>query len=275
MNNIVTVVGSFLFFLFFDKKLSPSFSSISFPKYRKLTLDQKNIWNARNSSSLHATVVTLTCMYVILFDEKVKKNHVWGFSKVSETNIAVAVGYLLSDLYLLATTLTRDSDTFGFVVHHLSAIYAYQFALRYGILIYFANLRLLAEMSTPFVNIRWALSIFDNKDSKWYFYNGLTMTFCFFISRILLMPYFYYLVYEVVFLEEYKSVSFLIHVSWISVCIVLDTMNIFWFGKMLKGITKHIRKIQKVQKTSNGVAPMLIHGVETIPCNGSTVIKED
>nr|XP_026690424.1 transmembrane protein 56-B isoform X2 [Ciona intestinalis] len=224
MNNIVTVVGSFLFFLFFDKKLSPSFSSISFPKYRKLTLDQKNIWNARNSSSLHATVVTLTCMYVILFDEKVKKNHVWGFSKVSETNIAVAVGYLLSDLYLLATTLTRDSDTFGFVVHHLSAIYAYQFALRYGILIYFANLRLLAEMSTPFVNI---------------------------------------------------SVSFLIHVSWISVCIVLDTMNIFWFGKMLKGITKHIRKIQKVQKTSNGVAPMLIHGVETIPCNGSTVIKED
>uniref|UniRef100_H2ZDZ0 TLC domain-containing protein n=1 Tax=Ciona savignyi TaxID=51511 RepID=H2ZDZ0_CIOSA len=270
MNNFVTVIGSFIFFLFFDKKLSPYFSNLQFPKYRKLAMEQKNIWNSRNSSSLHATVVTLTCVYVLLFDEKVKKSPIWGVSKISESNIAIAVGYLLSDLYLLATTLARDNDTLGFVVHHLSAIYAYQFALRYGTLIYFANFRLLAEMSTPFVNIRWALSVCDVKTGTFYFYNGVMMTFCFFISRILSMPYYYYLVMNAVNSEDYQSISPLIHVSWISVCIVLDIMNIFWFKKMLVGILKHMKKSSEPPVECNGG-----HTVSIPPAANTVIIKED
>ncbi|GCB83790.1 hypothetical protein scyTo_0024501, partial [Scyliorhinus torazame] len=53
--------------------------------------------------------------------------------------------------------LLRHWKTLGdrfFISHHLAALYAYQYVLARGLLPYFANFRLIAELSTPFVNQR-------------------------------------------------------------------------------------------------------------------------
>jgi hypothetical protein len=53
-----------------------------------------------------------------------------------------------------------------FVLHHSLTISAYYLVVFYGGMVWFANFRLLAEFSTPFVNQRWFLDVLGLKASK-------------------------------------------------------------------------------------------------------------
>nr|XP_028588573.1 transmembrane protein 56 isoform X2 [Podarcis muralis] len=119
------------------------------------SLDQKKKieWNSRTVSSFHALLVGVFCLYILMYDEAVNADHVWGEPSTVQLNLAITSGYLISDLLLIIFYWNAIGDIY-FVIHHLVALYAYYFVLERGLLAYFANFRLLAEISTPFVNQR-------------------------------------------------------------------------------------------------------------------------
>ncbi len=63
-----------------------------------------------------------------------------------------------SDIYILDTVIgiihyKKIGDPFT-MAHHLVSTYAFAYVLTLNVMPYFANFRLLAELSTPLVNIR-------------------------------------------------------------------------------------------------------------------------
>lgn len=80
---------------------------------------------------------------------------------------------------------------------------------------------------------------FDMKDSDAYFYNGLLMLASFTCSRILTMPYYFYNLYLVHNTEALLSTGLGMYTLWLST-LVLDTLNIGWFFKMIRGALKVI-----------------------------------
>jgi len=106
-----------------------------------------------------------------------------------------------------------------------------------GILTYMAQVRILAELSTPFLNMRWFLYITGNVKHHLYIKNGFAFAIAFFISRIAIIPFFWSISIKVIHLQDYvESVNPILHVIWISLCLLLDSLNVFWFSKIVKKV---------------------------------------
>ncbi|PNI58980.1 TMEM56 isoform 2, partial [Pan troglodytes] len=125
----------------FSAKVSPGFNSLSFKK--------KIEWNSRVVSTCHSLVVGIFGLYIFLFDEATKADPLWGGPSLANVNIAIASGYLISDLSIIILYWKVIGDKF-FIMHHCASLYAYYLVLKNGVLAYIGNFRLLAELSSPF-----------------------------------------------------------------------------------------------------------------------------
>ena len=67
----------------------------------------------------------------------------------------------------------------------------------------------------------------------------------FFLCRIAIMPLYYYKCYSVWGSRQQKDLGALISFYWISTCIVLDSINLFWFTKIARGAMKLTRKLKE------------------------------
>ncbi|XP_004752604.1 TLC domain-containing protein 4 [Mustela nigripes] len=247
-NSVITSFFTFqLLFYFisfwFSAKVSPGFNSLSYEK--------KIEWNSRVGSTCHSLVVGLFGLYILFFDEVAKADPLWGDSSLVKVNISIATGYLISDLLILILYWKVIGDKY-FIIHHCAALYAYYFVLRDGVLAYIGNFRLLAELSSPFVNQRWFFEALKYpKFSKANVINGILMTVVFFIVRIVPIPPFYSYIYSLLGTEAYIRLGFLIQCSWISTCVVLDVMNVMWMIKITKGCIKVISLIRQEKAKSS------------------------
>ncbi|XP_004841278.1 transmembrane protein 56 isoform X1 [Heterocephalus glaber] len=249
---ISTLCTSFLTFQFLFHFVSYWFSAKVSSGFNSLSLEKKIEWNSRVVSTCHSLVVGILGLYIFFFDEATRADPLWGDSSFVKLNIATASGYLISDLLILIFYWKVIGDKF-FIIHHCAALYAYCFVLKYRVLGYIANFRLLAELSSPFVNQRWFFEALKYpKFSKANVINGILMTVVFFIVRIAVIPPFYSFLYSVYGTEPYIRLGFVIQCSWISTCIVLDVMNVMWMIKISKGCIKVISLIRQ-EKASNSL----------------------
>uniref|UniRef100_A0A8C2XZB6 TLC domain containing 4 n=1 Tax=Capra hircus TaxID=9925 RepID=A0A8C2XZB6_CAPHI len=214
-------------------------------------------------STCHSLVVGVVGLYIFFFDEAAIADPLWGDTSLGKVNIAIASGYLVSDLLILIWYWKVIGDKY-FVIHHCTALYAYHFVLlshkgshsqlwsslvaqkKDGVLVYIGNFRLLAELSSPFVNQRWFFEALKYpKFSKANVINGILMTVVFFVVRIASIPPFYSYMYSVFGTEAYRRLGFLIQFSWITTCVVLDVMNVMWMIKISKGCIKIISLLRQ------------------------------
>ncbi|KAL8164589.1 UNVERIFIED_CONTAM: Transmembrane protein 56-B, partial [Gekko kuhli] len=147
------VAASFVGFQFCFSAVSPQLSLSLCPGYSALPPVKRSEWDSRCVSTVHAMVVGLFCLYILWYDDAVNANPIWGEPRMVKLNVAITCGYLLYDLLLLVRYWRTLGDSL-FVSHHLAALYAYGYVLSRGVLPYFANFRLISELSTPFVNLR-------------------------------------------------------------------------------------------------------------------------
>ncbi|XP_061489715.1 TLC domain-containing protein 4 isoform X2 [Rhineura floridana] len=202
-------------------------------------------------STFHALVVGLFCLYILLYDEAVNGDRVWGDPSTVQLNLAITSGYLISDLLLIIFYWKAIGDIY-FIIHHLVALYAYSFVLGRGLLAYFANFRLLAEFSTPFVNQRWFFEVLGySKASKANIINGLLMTIAFFLGRIIVIPIYYSNVATEFGTEAFHKLGFAAQSAWFISSIVLDVMNLMWMVKITKGCYKVICLIGQGEAKTN------------------------
>lgn len=224
-------------FLFIYKYVSPTLSGLVFPTYLKLPTGKQIDWNTRVISSIHATVVSSMCAYTLIYDEGLSKDPIWWDAPVVRTSCAIVVGYMIADLIIMTVHYRNIGEVFYFF-HHGASIYAYVYVMNFGVLPYFANYRLVAEFSTPLVNQRWFLDVLGyRKDSSLFILNGVLMTLVFFVVRVACMPLYWYKVYSIYGTESFSRLG---HMQFVLVatCLVLDTINIFWFYRMCAGVRK-------------------------------------
>ncbi|KAM4640938.1 TLC domain-containing protein 4-B [Discoglossus pictus] len=206
--------------------------------FSKLNAKQKIEWNSRTVSTFHALVVGFFCLYILVYDDAVNANPVWGDPFMVKLNVAITSGYLISDLLLIVYYWKAIGDKY-FVTHHLAALYAYFYVLGEGMLPYFGNFRLLAEFSTPFVNQRWFFEVLGYP--KYTFpnmANGVMMTIVFFIVRIAVIPTYYTRVFSTFGTEAFHRLGLGAQCAWIISSVSLDIMNMMWMMKIAKGCYK-------------------------------------
>lgn len=238
VHHVKQAIASCIFFEWVTRYFSPYIAQY-LPAYNGLSVEKKEEFHTRTCSTVHAVLVSIACVYIVVADEEAKKDMVEGDSWLARSSLAFAIGYLMSDLRFCIRNINKD---FGSFCHHLSALYPYSLVILLGILSYYANFRLMAEISTPFVNIRWYYDVTGRKDSPIYFYNGLILAATFFLFRIAVMPTYYYLVYSVVGTDAFYRLGIVLQLSWIIPCIVLDILNFLWFYKILRGARKVMKK---------------------------------
>ncbi|XP_018417877.1 PREDICTED: transmembrane protein 56 [Nanorana parkeri] len=206
--------------------------------FSKLSSKQKIEWNSRTVSTFHALVVGCFCLYILLFDDAVNADPVWGEPYMVKLNVAITSGYLISDLMLILYYWKAIGDKY-FVTHHVAALYAYYYVLGEGMLPYFGNFRLLAEFSTPFVNQRWFFEVLRyHKHSVPNMVNGVLMTIVFFIVRIAVIPTYYGRVFSTFGTEAFHRLGLGAQCAWIISSVSLDIMNVMWMMKITKGCYK-------------------------------------
>lgn len=245
------VCSSFVIFQVLFHFVSYWFSARISSGYNNLSIEKKIEWNSRVVSTCHSLLVGIFGLYLFFFDEASIADPLWGDPTYVNINIATASGYLISDLLIILFNWKVIGDKF-FILHHCAALGAYYFVLKYGVIAYIANFRLLAELSSPFVNQRWFFETLKYpKFSKVNVINGILMTVVFFIVRIMAMPPMYFYVYSVYGTEPYIRLGFEVQFAWISACIILDVMNIMWMIKIMKGCIKVISLIRQEKAKDN------------------------
>ncbi|XP_061569832.1 TLC domain-containing protein 4-B-like [Cololabis saira] len=242
-------VTSFLTFQWLFHRVSPWMSTRISSGFLGLSDKQKVEWNSRTVSTFHALLVGIFCLYILLFDDAVNEDPVWGDPTLVKTNVAITTGYLISDLLLIFYYWKAIGDKF-FVVHHLAALYAYYYVLGQGTLPYFANFRLLAEFSTPCVNQRWFFEVLGYpKACRPNMANGVAMAVVFFVVRIAVMPVYYSRMYAVCGTDAFYLLPWGGRVAWICSSICLDVMNIMWMHKIARGC---YRVLQTARRSKAG-----------------------
>ncbi|XP_023589241.1 transmembrane protein 56-like isoform X3 [Trichechus manatus latirostris] len=183
VSELGTVFASFLICQVLFHFVSSWFSA-KVSCFNDLSLEKKIDWNSRVVSTCHSLVVGVFSLYIFFFDEAAIADPLWGDSLLGNVNIAITTGYLISDLLLLILYWRAIGDIV-YAVHHCTVLYACCLVLKEGILAYIGNFRLIAELSTPFVNQLWFFKTLKySKSSKAYIINGVLMTVMFFIVRI-------------------------------------------------------------------------------------------
>ncbi|KAH0628702.1 hypothetical protein JD844_010131 [Phrynosoma platyrhinos] len=234
------VASSFVAFQFSFSALSPQLSLSLSPSYSTLSSVKQSEWNSRYTtlgcvSTLHAIIVGLFCLYILWYDDAINANPIWGDPWLVKLNVAITCGYLLYDLLLLVRYWRTLGDSL-FVCHHLAALYAYGYVLSRGVLPYFANFRLLSELSTPFVNLRWFLDTAGWSRSSWLVMaNGLAMMVVFFMVRIAVIPTYYAQVYFWYGTPEYERLGLGVQLAWIGPSIALEVLNVIWMYRIIRG----------------------------------------
>lgn len=100
------------------------------------------------------------------------------------------------------------------------------------------------EVTTPLVNTRWLLDKSGLKQSIIYIVNGITMMVVWFLDRILFLGCYYFpLIYR--HRDELAMLNDVYRVLLLSIPPLLSVLNVFWFGKMVKGAIKVLKKKKK------------------------------
>ncbi|CAA2985055.1 transmembrane 56-like isoform X1 [Olea europaea subsp. europaea] len=177
-------------------------------------------------STLHAIFISITSLYFVFWSDLFSDYHsaeliTFRNSPVSTFALGVSVGYFISDLGMICW-LYPSLGGVEYVIHHSLSAIAVSYSMLTGEGQLYTFMVLISEVTTPEINMRWYLDIAGLKRSNAYLINGIVIFFAWLVMRM--HTFGYLLVY----------------------CVpsALATMNLIWFGKILKGIIKTIAKKQ-------------------------------
>ena len=126
--------------------------------------------------------------------------------------------------------------------HHLvlPLIFGPCVVLRDGVGDFFVGALYFVEASNPLVNLRAVLRLLDRHKSALYVVNGIAMMLVFFACRIAIFPFLYSA------FASYQNISLFAVPAAIPLkcnlgCLLLMSMQIYWFGLMVKGLIKIVK----------------------------------
>ena len=221
--------------------ISPCINEKWISVYSSIKPKSRHRWNTMLSSTTHALVNTFLPLMVILGTDT--DDYMFYNTRTGFLSMQIALGYFLGDAVVVVMSKELRSDV-GSLLHHIGSIVGMFLELYYeGVMMFFLCFRLLAEMSTPFVNMRWIIhELGVKKTSKWYFVASVGMSVSFFICRILVAPFFWYKILTVLNDESAKVIPVYLRVWLVLNSALFDVLNLYWFTKIVKGAKKFFKQ---------------------------------
>ena len=246
------VVGiSLSIVLLVDLVLSPLLSNEYFQAYRSLFNNyQKAYWNTLAVSILHAILACTLIIYCFISGSIDTSDMIHSYSPLGILCMQISAGYFMGDFSVcLSQKPLREVST---VLHHISSLLSMILGLlfkgRWSILIL---ARLFSELSTPFVHMWWVCNNTKiPKSSPWFLFASTGMTVTFYISRVFTIPFFWYIIINIISQEMNPQLTTYIP-FWIQILVVvmtsiLDCLNLYWSYKMARGCHKLMRNQKKI-----------------------------
>jgi len=231
-------VASFIVTLLCPFVVCPLLFPVLIPRYNSLG-ETKSHFNTLLSSTIHAVIASSLTIYILAFGV-LGTNRVFSKSPLGFTLMQISLGYFVADMFVCLQDPLLRKDI-GSMFHHLAGIIGIGLGLYHqGWFAFFIVYRIISELSTPFVNLRWVFYELGPpyKDSFWYYFASFGMVVTFFLCRILVIPWHWY---EVLVTISHPSalIAPLILRVWTCInYIMFDVLNLYWFGKMIRRLVK-------------------------------------
>ncbi|KAK3337063.1 TRAM, LAG1 and CLN8 domain-containing protein [Cercophora scortea] len=284
------VLGAVLFYTFIQKVVSPVLSTYWFPKHYPRTSRGKRVnWDAHVVSLVQSTLINVLALWVSFVDEERNamdwEQRIWGYDGACGMIQALACGYFVWDL--IVTVCYLDVFGLGLLAHAVSALVVYSFGFR-PFLNYYSCVFILYELSTPFLNIHWFFDKLDMTGSKAQLYNGIALLITFASCRLVYGTYQSGRVYGdmwaaihsspdagylaaahanatlssadeyiMAFATDATPVPLWLAGLYVVSNLVLNTLNWFWFVKMIAAVRKRFetpKDAKTLEKPLDGAA---------------------
>ncbi|CAR27583.1 hypothetical protein ZYGR_0N00640 [Zygosaccharomyces rouxii] len=251
LKHLHEILGALLFYIVVYQWVAPYLNRLIFGKHYTSIEDSKVKVNfdVHTVSNIQCIVTWYAIAPVIL--TPLSLNVVTYQDDRCAMATALTVGYFLWDLGVCL--LHYELYGVEFMAHCLSSLYVVGLTLK-PFCLSWAGKFLLFEASTPFVNNNWFITQLSRGASKppvpfWFnVLNGLLLMAVFFIVRIL---------------WGFAAIVLLVQQMWkvrdqlpifqtfilLSINMILNTLNVFWFSKMYKIAKKMARGSNKVTKS--------------------------
>jgi len=217
-------------------------SNYFFPQYRTFTKAQKIDWNSRIPSTINAVITSLGAYLVLTSTPEFRTNPWLLTTPASSQLISVLWAYFFYDLWIVL--LNKEIFNLPTVAHHALGVVLYGVM---GIVLkqahYLLVIWILTEMTTPFVNLRFHLHVYGEKDSILYVVNGFVMAFGFLLIRATSVPYLTLHTmlthYESCVAQITPSVRSFMYFS----LALISVLNIYWTFLLWRGLIKAMRTV--------------------------------
>lgn len=133
-------------------------------------------------------------------------------------------------------------ERFAYIGHHITAALSFMWILDNEQLLYFANHRLLAEWSTPLLNMVLLSEIFPKLPLLVKDLLKVSFTLMFIICRVFTIPYFWRMVIAEDWISTISSVPRYMNLLAPA---LLDLLNIYWGQKIYNKLVRAFKRIEK------------------------------
>jgi len=204
--------------------------------YPQLPKKKRWGWTVHCVSMVHLLIVIPYALYLANTSiPAVDNDKAFGWDDRLGPLHAITSSYFLWDL-----TEAAWSDFGGeFMIHGAACVYVYSLGFRPWNA-YFGPRALLWELSTPFLNIHWFLDKSGKTGSLFQLINGVCLIVVFFCARLVYGTYMSIDFLRTMYTVRHEAPLWLVG-SCVLGNITLNTLNWFWFTKMISALVKRFK----------------------------------
>lgn len=241
--------GSVLLGIVFCKlvyDISQALSPVIFPIYNKLTKSEKVEWDNRAFSTAHALISSGISFYLLYICDLFRESAPYGpimfrGSILSQFGLGFSCGYFIADMGIMIVFYPMLGG-YEFLLHHLVSTLACILGVHSGHCHFYMYIVLLSECTTPFINLRWYLTMTGLKDSDAYFYNGAFTAFLWLLARVINFLHCFYHLYS--HFDQAMQVHTVGFIFLLISPTSLGMMNFFWFYKIMQAMVRTLSRKQ-------------------------------
>ncbi|CAH8648175.1 unnamed protein product [Schistosoma bovis] len=233
------LIGIFSSFLI-TELISPALSRIYCKSYESISRKQYLEWNARWLSTVHSIFILLISFYCLLFNKKMHEDKFFYSDFLSNVGMCISCGYMI-----------YGASLWTYIIHHSIVIWGSSAFLSNEIGKYYAYLKYLTELSTPFINLRWFLRTCGYSSHHKYVAIATSLFAVTFIltRNICAVPFWYLVSYNIhhhtseaqrIFLIDAFKIYFILG-------IILDILNLFWGAIICSMLWQSIKVLKNSQ----------------------------
>ena len=277
--------------------VSPRLSAYLFPRiYPTLPRRTRINWDVHVVALVQSLIVDALALWLICADphrnDRTVWERVWGYSGAGGLTQALAAGYFVWDLW----TCTRYVKLFGpgMLAHAVTALAVFSLGFR-PFVNHYCPTFVLYELSSPFLNIHWFLDKCGMTGTRLQLYNGLLLLGTFFGARLLWGTYQSLRVYQdvwaaihfdsadpnmdhAVMVQGWRngtvgkdadmrfvtgdSVPAWLAGVYLGSNVVLNSLNYYWFGAMVRAVRKRFEPKKKEEADGEADEKPVVEGVE-------------